>query len=245
MNGNPASGFDLLVLMARSKNARASPYRFASLKPLPSISRSRTCPPTSPLALADRYASPTIIAARRLSPSRKATNPSSPFARASHWASLRVWAIPCASVQARFADAELISRSVYPFAARHQSLSLGSLFTTGISSCLPSISDTSTQDIVSACARIRPTREYISFRVSPLSLNSCSALAYSGSAFGQLKSQASRFASASKASGFLEAWESPNRSATGGLGSEFRVTYSEIYLREAKRNTKRISDPAT
>src|SRR6266849_3513820 len=175
MKGNPASGFALLVFIARSKNARASPYRLASLKPLPSISRYRTCPPTSPLAIADKSASPTIVAARRLSPSRKPMIPSSPFARDSHWASPNWRAIVWASVQVRFAEAGLISKSVYPFAARHHSRSFGSLLATGISSCCTSMSDTSTHDILSDWARILPTRAYVSFLVSPFSLKSSSA----------------------------------------------------------------------
>ncbi len=158
MKGNPASGVPVLVFMPRSKNASASPYRFASLNPLPSISSIRTWPPTSPLAFADKSASPTITAARRLSPWRNPMIPSSPSARDSHSCSPSLCAICCASVQASFAEAGLISRSVYPFAARHHSLSSGSFLTAGMFNCWPSIRETSTQDMVSACARIRPTR---------------------------------------------------------------------------------------
>ena len=60
-----------------------------------------------------------------------------------------LWAIVCASVHARFADAGLISKSVYPFAARHHSRSCMSAFAVGSSSCSPRMLETSVHDIVS------------------------------------------------------------------------------------------------
>jgi len=73
---------------------------------------------------------------------------------------------PLRSVQASLCD-PLISKRLYPSQQGTKVLAWGRFFTTGISSCLPSISDTSTQDMVSACARILPTRAYISFRCRP------------------------------------------------------------------------------
>ncbi len=60
--------------------------------------------------------------------------PSSPLARASHCASPSEVASVRASSHARFAEAALISRSVYPFWAKHHSRSFGSAFVAGWSS---------------------------------------------------------------------------------------------------------------
>jgi hypothetical protein len=46
----------------------------------------------------------------------------------------------------------------------------------------------------------------------------------------------------SMVSGSFEASVSRNRSATGGRGSGFREIYSEIYLRETMRSTRRRRD---
>ena len=90
-----------------------------------------TCSPTSPLAIAERTASPTIVAARLLLPSKKAMIPSAPSARDSHCVSPSECASVLASDHARLADAALISRSVYPFWTRHQSITIGLDFVTG------------------------------------------------------------------------------------------------------------------
>ena len=80
----------------------------------------------SPLAMADKSASPTIVAARRLSPSRNADDSELSFCpRFPLGSLLTAGQFAWASVHARFAETGLISRSVYPFAARHHSRVLG------------------------------------------------------------------------------------------------------------------------
>jgi hypothetical protein len=65
-----------------------------------------------------------------------------------------------------------------------------------------------------------------------------SARTKSGLAFGQLKSQASRFASARRISGFWDDFGSLSRSALAGAEASFRVAYIQTYFRERRANVK-------
>ena len=74
---------------------------------------------------------------------------------------------------------------------RRQIFTLSIFFILYFFSC--SISDISTHNIVSDCARLGPTRAYISFRVWSRSFDNSFVRTQRGSALSQLKSHASRF----------------------------------------------------